>query len=168
MHGFCDASERAYAGVVYIRGIDDLNNSHVALVIAKTKVAPIKRLTFARVELCGATILAKLINHTAHILATPDKDLFGWTNSVMILSWLRSNHNRFKTLVDNSVAQISKLIPPTCWRHVNSKDNPADCASSGKFPAKLTQHTCTLWWHGPTWLQAPESNWPFSIVLPDR
>ena len=38
LHGFCDASNDAYGGVVYIRGNVD-GNVHVALVLAKTKVA---------------------------------------------------------------------------------------------------------------------------------
>ena len=132
---------------MYVRAIDDHDNSHVALVIAKTKVAPLKRLKIPRLELCGATILARLMNHVAHVLAIPDESLFAWTDSVVVLSWLRSDPNRFKTLVGNRIAQVGELIPPTCWRHVNSNDNPADCASRGIFPAELSQHA--LWWHGP-------------------
>lgn len=48
--GFCDASENAYAGVVYLRTGD----VEVSLVSSKTQVAPIKRLTIPRLELCGA------------------------------------------------------------------------------------------------------------------
>ena len=40
LHGFCDASEVAYSGVVYIRAIDDKGKVHMSIVIAKTKVAP--------------------------------------------------------------------------------------------------------------------------------
>ena len=71
LHGFCDASEVAYAGVVYIRGIDDQGEVHTSLVMAKTKVAPLKRLTIPRLELCGAVILAKLLCHVARILEIP-------------------------------------------------------------------------------------------------
>ena len=38
---------------MYIRGDVD-GNVHVALVLAKTKLAPLKRLTIPRLELCGA------------------------------------------------------------------------------------------------------------------
>ena len=62
LHGFCDASERAYAGVVYIRGIDTRGISHISLVVAKSKVAPIKRLTIPRLKLCVALIMARLLN----------------------------------------------------------------------------------------------------------
>ena len=48
MHGFSDASEEAYAGVVYLRSQDSDGNVHIALVAAKSKVAPIHRLTIPR------------------------------------------------------------------------------------------------------------------------
>ena len=53
LHGFSNASELAYARVVYIRGVDFDNMEHVALVVAKTKVDPIKPLTMPQLELCG-------------------------------------------------------------------------------------------------------------------
>ena len=55
LHGFCDACESAYAGVVYIRATNiDCAINHTALVRAKTKVAPIKRLSIPPLEFCGA------------------------------------------------------------------------------------------------------------------
>ena len=54
LHRFSDASEKAYAGVVYIRMVDSAGGVHTSLIISKTKIAPIKRLTIPRLELCGA------------------------------------------------------------------------------------------------------------------
>ena len=62
LHGFSDASESAYAAVIYTRIIDSQGNVHVSLVMSKTKVAPIKRLSIPRLELCGAHLLANLLN----------------------------------------------------------------------------------------------------------
>ena len=45
LHEFYYASEVAYAGVVYPRAINSNNDVHISLVMAKTKVAPIKRLS---------------------------------------------------------------------------------------------------------------------------
>ena len=50
LHGFCDASEKAYAGVVYIRSIGNVKGSLVAA--AKSKVAPIKKMTIPQNVSC--------------------------------------------------------------------------------------------------------------------
>ena len=50
LHGFSDASECAYAGVVYLRMIDSDGRIHISIVTSKTKVAPIKRLTIPRLD----------------------------------------------------------------------------------------------------------------------
>ena len=63
LHGFGDASELVYRGVVYLRAIDINNAIHVSLVMAKAKVAPIKTLSMPRLELCGAVVTAKLPSH---------------------------------------------------------------------------------------------------------
>ncbi|GFR12555.1 uncharacterized protein TNCT_263951 [Trichonephila clavata] len=57
LHGFCDASTKAYAAVVYLKSKQEIH-----LVSAKTRVAPIKQLTTPRLELCGALLLAELIS----------------------------------------------------------------------------------------------------------
>ena len=63
LHGFSDASQHAYAGVVYLRVVGQNGEVHTSLVMSKTKVAPIKRLTIPCLELCGAYILAQLLHH---------------------------------------------------------------------------------------------------------
>ncbi len=130
IHGFCDASEIAYAGVVYIRMTDTQDNTHVSLVMAKTKVAPIKRQTIPRLELCGAHLLSKLLRHVKEIFNVPMHDTFAWTDSTIVLCWL---NGRFKTFVGNRVSFIMDQISPDRWSHVSSSDNPTDCASRGLF-----------------------------------
>ena len=51
IHGFSDSSEVAYAAVVYLRISDTSNQTHLSLVMSKSKVAPIKWLTIPRLEL---------------------------------------------------------------------------------------------------------------------
>ncbi len=64
IHGFCDASENAYAGVVYIRMIDSDSNVHISLVIAKTKVAPIKVTVYCytHAQICVGVQCSQLVN----------------------------------------------------------------------------------------------------------
>ena len=166
LHGFSDASEVAYSGVVYLRAIDKKGAVHTALVMAKTKVAPIKRLSVPRLELCGSVILAKLLKHVASTLGISLNNTFAWTDSCVVLGWLRGNPRRFKTFVGNRIAEISEVVPVERWRHVPGTDNPADCASRGLYPAQLTEHD--IWWYGPTWLKDATETWDVHTDFPEH
>ena len=153
LHGFSDASEDAYSGVVYLRMTDDKGEIHVALVASKTRVAPIKRLTIPRLELCGAHLLSKLLEHVRLTLNIPVEDVHAWTDSTIVIHWLDGSPRRFRTYVGNRISFILDRIPPCRWNHVPGDQNPADCASRGLFPMQLVEHE--LWWNGPIWLKLP-------------
>ena len=106
LHGFCDASERAYAAVVYLRMVDTTGNVQVTLITSKTKVAPIKRMTIPRLELCGAYLLARLLFHVKKVFNIPLNQVYAWTDSTIVLSWLIGDPRRFKTFVGNRISCI--------------------------------------------------------------
>ena len=60
--GFSDASRTAYSAVIYVYIYDADGNCNSNLLIAKSKVAPVKTLSILRLELCSATLLAKLMS----------------------------------------------------------------------------------------------------------
>ena len=158
LHGFSDASERAYSGVVYIRMEDSNKIVYTSLVASKTRVAPIKRVTIPRLELNGALILAQLLLHCKDALDLPLSSIHAWTDSTIVLAWIQGNPRRFKVYMGNRIAQILELTTIDCWNHVVSEENPADCALRGMFPSELLKHD--LWWHGPPWLKLHLSEWP--------
>ena len=160
LHGFSDASEEAYSAVVYIRSEDSSGLVHSSLVTSKTRVAPIKRQTIPRLELCGALLLSQLITHVDSVLNLPNCELFAWTDSMVVLGWIQGDPRRFKPFVANRVTRLLENTKPQAWRHVRSADNPADCASRGLFPSELIQHH--LRWNGPAWLTKNPSEWPQS------
>ena len=102
----------------------------VALVVAKTRVAPLKRLTIPRLELCGASVLSKLLTYVCLSL---NIHTFTWSDSNIVLHWLDGNSKRYRTFVGNRISTVLDQLPPNSWHHVPTKDNPADCATRA-FP----------------------------------
>ena len=62
IHEFCNASEFAFAAVVYLRTEHKNSEIEVSLIAANTRVIPIKRQIIPRLELLGATTLARLVD----------------------------------------------------------------------------------------------------------
>lgn len=164
VHGFSDASCLAYSAAVYLRVITT-NTIHVSLVIAKTKVAPVKQVSLPRLELCGAVLLSKLLNDVKTSLKVADESVFAWTDSMIVLSWLRKNPNVWKTYVANRTTEILNVVSSSQWHHIKSADNPADCASRGISPELLKDFD--LWWHGPKFLRDTENISCSPTEIPD-
>ncbi|XP_055308106.1 uncharacterized protein LOC129572188, partial [Sitodiplosis mosellana] len=68
LHSFSDASIDAYGAEIYVRYIDENEQIHSRLIIAKSKVAPMKIQTIPRLELCAALLLSKLIKYTLNCI----------------------------------------------------------------------------------------------------
>lgn len=114
LHGFCDASEKAIAAVVYLQSVDNNNTISTVLVTAKTKVAPVKTVTIPRLELCGAQLLAKLLQHVRQTMKFPDDiEYFAWTDASIVLAWLHKLPIKLKTFVANRVSDIQGRTVPS-------------------------------------------------------
>ncbi|XP_066600734.1 uncharacterized protein [Prorops nasuta] len=158
LHGFCDASSRAFAATVYIKLFDDKNKPCTYLLAAKSKVAPVKTISIPNLELCGAALLVRLISHVRSLDFLQGLPVFVWTDSQIVLAWLRKHPCNWKRFVANRVSFIHTELPSAIWGHVPSKENPADLASRGCKTIELIN--CDLWWHGPKWLLLSEKYWP--------
>lgn len=151
LHGFCDASSHAYAAVIYVRTIDRNGRATVRLLTSKTRVAPVKTVSIPRLELCGAQLLVTTMKTVQEAMEFKDVEYFLWTDSTVVLGWLRQLPIRFRPYVANRVSYIQQHCELSSWHHVPTAHNPADCASRGLSVAKLRTHA--LWWTGPDFLQ---------------
>ncbi|XP_055918584.1 uncharacterized protein LOC129950686 [Eupeodes corollae] len=157
LHGFCDASTKAYGAAIYLRVLDVDGNIHVNLLLSKTKVAPSQRtVTLPRLELCGAVVLAQLLQYTKQVLEIQDVKMYAWTDSAIALAWIRATPAKWTTFVSNRVSEIQRLVGIDCWGHVATLHNPADLASRGVFPSELK--SLETWWFGPEFLR---NQWEF-------
>jgi len=148
LHGFCDASERAFASAVYLHTENSTGQVQTQLLLAKTKVSPLKSVSIPRLELCGALLLVQTVKTVIKSFSITFDKITCWTDSTIVLAWLKSEPCRWKTFVANRVSKIQTMLPEANWRHIASEENPADCASRGIHPEELLQHR--LWWTGPS------------------
>ncbi|XP_050301535.1 uncharacterized protein LOC126739769 [Anthonomus grandis grandis] len=166
LHGFSDASDDAYGGAIYLRTIDSEGTITVRLLCAKSKVSPLKRLTTPRLEICGALVLARLLDKVLRSLNMKINRCVLWTDSTIVIGWLRTSPNMLQTFISSRVSEIQSLTANQEWRHISSKLNPADVLSRGVSPKQILN--LDLWWNGPQFLGGDEDTWPQSIVKPEN
>lgn len=172
LHAFCDASIKAYAAAIYSRTIDENQRIQVNLLIAKTRVAPIKPVTLPRLELCGAVLLYRLLKQVIEDMKVHKVKCFAWCDSQIVLSWLKRPANQWTTFVANRIGELQENEINCKWNYIPSKENPADHATRGITPSNLLN--CEMWWHGPRWLTATEERWQetkledFNTILETR
>nr|XP_054607751.1 uncharacterized protein LOC129167238 [Nothobranchius furzeri] len=158
LHHFADASEHGYGTVSYLRLQDEKGNVHLAFMLGKARVAPLKQTTIPRLELTAAVLAVKVDRMLRKELSLDLTYSYFWTDSQTLLKYIHNENKRFYTFVANRVAAIREATDVWQWRYVASKLNPADEASRG-----LTAHNfmaCQRWIAGPAFLQKPEKDWP--------
>lgn len=150
-HGFCDASNKAYAAVVYLQ-VRTTTGTYVRFMGSKTRVAPLETQSIPRLELLSALILARLITTIIKALEREVQadSITCWTDSTVALYWITQVEKEWKQFVQNRVREIRALVSAQSWRHCPGIENPADIPSRGMSATQLV--SCSMWRHGPLWL----------------
>jgi len=125
LHIFVDASQQAFGTVAYLR-IQKGDHITVSLIGGKAKVAPTKHLTIPRLELQAAVLGSRWesfikTGHDVKIHQT-----IYWSDSTTVLSWIRTDGNKFKQFVANRIGEIQEESQISEWRWISTKDNVAD------------------------------------------
>jgi len=127
-----------------------------AVVMAKTRVVPMKSHTLPRLELMAAIIGSFLCKFVLKFLHHLSFDVTMWSDSQITLHWLLSKKN-LQQFVANQVYEIHRLLPDSTWHYCPTECNPVNLLTRGISAQCLK--TSDLWHHGPDWL-TQESQWP--------
>ncbi|XP_065084474.1 uncharacterized protein LOC135706749 [Ochlerotatus camptorhynchus] len=114
LHTFSNASESAYGACTYARCVDSTGKIRVELLASKSRVAPLKKISLPRLELCAADVAAKLHSRIVEALQISIASSHFWSDSTATLQWLRAPPNTWKTFVANRVSEIQGSTTPWC------------------------------------------------------
>lgn len=156
LHHFCDASQVGYGACSYMRVINRSGKIRVTLLISKGRLVPLKSVTIPRLELASAVVAVKLETLLRRELDIPLIASTFWTDSEIVLAYIRSETRRFKVFVANRVSIIRQSSTPDQWHHISGDCNPADILSRGCVVESLPES----WVSGPPMLMDYKGKWP--------
>lgn len=163
LHIFVDASRECSAAVAYLR-IQEESKVVCSLVMAKSRVAPMKLISVPKLELVGAVLGARLSKSIKGALTMKISKTVFWSDSRTVLLWLRSDTKDLNGQFEQfKVAEIQDLTEISSWRYIPSKCNVADDATKWQKTFKLDGDS--RWFEGPAFLYENELSWPVDVTL---
>jgi len=110
LHHFAVASCTAYGVVTYLRAEEPDRKTTCSLLMAKSRLAPVKTVTLPRLELMAATLAVDQLMQRE--LDIPLARSVFWTDSTIVLQYISNEHKCFHTFVANRVAAIRDSSSP--------------------------------------------------------
>ena len=175
LHGFCDASLKAVAAIVYLRAVFS-DKAECSIIAAKTKVVPLhqrkiskdgtdKRYTVPKLELSSCLILSGLMKSVllsfGKIYGTPR--VMCWTDSKDCVWWINSREKVRGRYVQPKVEKVRRNLPGVLsWNHCPGSINPADIPSRGATSVDDVVNMI----HGPKFLHSTTDE--FFPLTPDE
>ncbi|XP_062704433.1 uncharacterized protein LOC134286777 [Aedes albopictus] len=162
LHVLVDASDSAYACVAYYR-LETESGVQVALIGAKTKVAPLKVLSIPRLELKAAILGVRMLETVQGYHTYPVSRRILWSDSSTVLAWIRSEHRRYNKFVAVRIGEILTATNAQEWRWVPSGMNTADIATKWKGGPDFSHNS--PWFQGPAFLSRSDEHWPQQTTI---
>ena len=101
----------AYGAAIYLCAEDKVGKRISNLIMAKSRVAPTRRITLPWLELLAAYLTAKLISYVLKALKTPVQDIYAWSDSQIVLSWIKQPCSKWKFLSQSRARDTAKGRP---------------------------------------------------------
>ena len=113
LHNFSDASEEAFAAVLYLRTTDTNGEVNIELIMAKTKLAATKTVSVTKLELNAAVLGARLAKYVEEGMARKVDKRFFWTDSSCVRNWVRASAASYMPFVNHWIGEIQTITEAT-------------------------------------------------------
>ena len=156
LHVFGDSSKEMFGAVAFLRARQKNDGStQLAFVIGKRRVASMKSLTIAKLELQAALLASHLKRNVEAALTLAIEKVYMWSDSSTVLQWLHSPEKQ-PVFVANRTSEILDASTVDEWAPMSSTNNPADVVTRGMSIDELKS---SAWLNGPEFLRTED--WPF-------
>ena len=166
LHLFGDSSQDVFSAVAFLRAKvvnkENQEQTQLAFVFGKARVAPMKALTIPKLELQASLLAARLRKEVEKALTLEISKTCKWSGSTTVLQWIHSLDKQ-PVFVANRVAEILDFAATDEWNYVKSSENPADAGTRGLSAKTLLDSS---WLKGPEFLKT--SDWPFKPLEPAK
>ena len=146
LHHFTDASSlTGYGTCSYLRQTNEEGQVYTSLVMGKSRVVPLKKITVPRLELTAAVVAVNIGTFLIRELKLESPQVYYWTDSKVVLGYVKNTTKRFHVFVANRIEHIRNHTNPEQWKHIKGTENPADIASRGISAEKLASLVMVSW-----------------------
>ena len=111
MHGFCDSSGKGHGACVFVCAVCE-HEITVKFWTSKCRLTPVKEISIPRLELLACFLLSKLF---ASVKTAVESEVeivrvFWWTDSQIVLWWIRKVHKEWKVWVQNRSRKFGRML----------------------------------------------------------
>ena len=160
---FSDGSSNAFGACAYARWALNKGRYSCKLLLSKNRLAPIKRMSIDRIELCGALLNSRLKTFLLKQCRYKFIKCYHIVDSQIVHSMIQKESYGFNTFAPTRVGEIQQNTNPKEWFWMESKYNIADWLTRGKKPNEINLDS--IWQNGPGFLDMPETDWPIYKTL---
>ena len=166
---FSDASEKAFGACAYARWQMMDGSFESRLIMAKSRLAPLKKITTVRLELNAALLSARIKEFIQREIRYNFVNTYLIVDSEIVRAMTQKDSYGFNTFVAVRVGEIQEKTAKNEWYWVEGELNIADIISRGAKAGDLMNE----WQSGPKFLRENESEWPIkqtttTATLPEQ
>jgi hypothetical protein len=153
-----DASDKAYGFAAYIRWKLSDGKYFCRLVLAKSRIAPIRKLSTPQLELNGAVLAKRGREVIEKEMRFQFDKIMHLTDSETILCMLQKTSTRFRLYEGVRIGEIQSASKDMSeWNWIRGENNTADWVTRGRSPEEIGPESS--WWRGPEFLYLDETQW---------
>ena len=154
-----DGSEIAYGFAAYIRWSLDDGGYWCRLIMSKSRIAPLHKVTTPRMELNGAVLSKRGRQVIEAEMRYNFERVIHLIDSETVLNMLQKTSTRFKIYEGSRLGEIQAASGGNMdeWAWMPGEDNVADWLTRGRNPHELGPES--IWWKGPPMLYKDFCQW---------